>query len=121
VRFKYSDIKKIKKHMVKVYDIKTRYRTKLIKDCSTVSVDDADGGITYAFACMHNKYRKIILPIGDRFDGMMVSNIYGSYAHEYAHAYQYDHNLPICEIEADEIANQVLKECLGITVEIFKE
>lgn len=118
MRFKYSDLKKIKKYMVKRYGIKTRYRTKLIKDCATISVDNNDGEIVFGFGCMHRGLKKIILPIGERFNGGMASNIYASYAHEYAHAYQYDHNLPICEAQADEIAQEVLYECLGLNVEV---
>lgn len=119
MRFKYSDLKKIKKYMVKHYSIKSKCKTKLIKDAHTIIVSDEEGD-THCFGCINRDTSQIYLPIANRFYGYLTSNVYGSYAHELAHAYQLDHGLELDEQEADDIAQQVLFDCLGIATMIQK-
>jgi len=118
LRFKYSDLKKIKNHMYNKLGIKTKYKF-ILKKRHDIVVVNHNGVATAAFAAMNPDLKQVILPILDRTKPSSVPHIYFCLAHEIGHIWQHeiDVDTPFNEAEADDIAFECLKELFGCEYE----
>jgi hypothetical protein len=114
--FKYSDIKRIKKHIYNELDIKTKYKIRIMKNYDCVSVIH-NGKETRAWAAMSPVYKMILLPIANKKYHTWVPNLYVCFAHELIHVWQYENGLEFNEEQADSMAleyvNELFEACIG--------